>query len=175
MNDPAQKYSLNPLFTVEPVYCAQRFTVTSSPSLDDTYLIWDADRQTFTFNKITDDTTLSGETSIDYTITVLFEVTNASGTVVDQEPISFTHTIANPCTNKNKITLTPTPQVNPPQDTYSETDLVFTYKPFTVTPSFCEITVSCDSVTPENVNMPCQELSSQGQAKWTFTPTDYTD
>lgn len=42
-------------------------------------------------------------------------------------------------------------------------------------PSFCDIEVTCASVTPQNVNLPCQNLDSEGKVSWTFTPEDYTE
>lgn len=119
INDPQQEYSLEPQFTVKPAFCAQKFTVTSSSALPESHLVWDKTSQTFTFLEIVDDTTLSGETSTEYTITVLYETKDFGGNVINTVQIQFIHTIANPCTNASKIQLTAATQVSPPADSYS--------------------------------------------------------
>lgn len=43
-------------------------------------------------------------------------------------------------------------QTDPADDNYSDTDVTFTYNPFTVTPSFCTLTVTCEDVTFSNTN-----------------------
>ena len=40
-------------------------------------------------------------------------------------------------------------------DTYSNEEITFTYNAFTVEPSFCNVIVTCNSVTPVNANVPC--------------------
>ena len=57
-------------------------------------------------------------------------------------------------------------------DTYSETDIVFTYDPFSVEPSFCEMTVECVSVAGTSALLTCQELTD-GKLTWNFTPDNY--
>ena len=58
-------------------------------------------------------------------------------------------------------------------DTYSKTDIVFTYSPFTVEPSFCEMTVSCKTVSGPSNLLGCKELTD-GKLTWNFSPDDYT-
>ena len=63
----------------------------------------------------------------------------------------------------------------PASDSYTSNDMVFTYNAFLVEPSYCDLTIQCRLVAPANVNVPCQELDSNGQLIWNFTPQDYTD
>jgi hypothetical protein len=51
---------------------------------------------------------------------------------------------------------------------------VFSYTEFEVAPSYCTLTVSCNNVAPENVNLPCQELDTDGEVTWNFPSSDYT-
>ena len=83
-----------------------------------------------------------------------------------------------PCIDSNFVTITDTPQTNPPADTYSGNDIVFTYDPFDIqAPSFCLFdvdAVSCASVSPDiGANLPCQELSQTRQLTWNFPESSY--
>ena len=89
------------------------------------------------------------------------------------EPDTFDLTFMNPCIDTQFVTLTPTTQTTSLQDTYSSSDVVFTYNPFTVEPSFCEMTVSCNDVSGPSNLLSCKELSD-GKLTWNFTPNDYT-
>ena len=62
-------------------------------------------------------------------------------------------------------------------DDYSGTNKVFDYgaNPYTVTPSVCNLSVKCLSVTPSNQNLPCQELDVNNQLTWNFPTSLYTD
>ena len=89
------------------------------------------------------------------------------------EPDMYDLEFLNPCTDIQFVTLTSKPQMTLDPDNYSSTDVVFTYNPFTVEPSFCEMTVECVSVVgPSNV-LPCQQLSDDGTLTWNFNKDDY--
>lgn len=61
-------------------------------------------------------------------------------------------------------------------DDYSGMTKRFSYTPFTATPGYCGLRVSCINVSPANT-LPCQELQapngSYQDATWTFTRDDY--
>lgn len=51
---------------------------------------------------------------------------------------------------------------------------MFTYTPFTIDPSYCEPTITCDSVNPSNANVPCEPIGNNPQtATWNFDGNDY--
>ena len=49
---------------------------------------------------------------------------------------------------------------------------MFTYKPFTVVPNFCQMTVKCDVVTGPSSVLTCEELTD-GKLTQNFTPDNY--
>jgi hypothetical protein len=83
-------------------------------------------------------------------------------------------TFLNPCIDTEFVTLTRTDQTNPRSDSYTSTDLGFTYDPFTVVPSFCDMTVVCNDVSGPSDVLSCQELNN-GDLTWNFTPENYHD
>jgi hypothetical protein len=88
------------------------------------------------------------------------------------EPDTYDLEFLDPCTDIQFVTLSSKPQMTLDPDNYSSADVVFTYNPFTVEPSFCEMTVECvDVVGPSSV-LECQEITS-GKLTWNFTPDNY--
>ena len=88
---------------------------------------------------------------LDKTQTVTITATSNSiygATEADKvvESNSFDLTFLNPCIDADFVALTVTDQTDPRSDTYTSTDITFTYEPFTVVPSFCEMTIECKSV-----------------------------
>ena len=73
------------------------------------------------------------------------------------------------------ITATTQPSVVPASDSYTGTDMTFTHNQFVVTPSYCELSIKCRSVTPVNGDLSCQELNSNNGLVFNFTPEDYTE
>ena len=59
-------------------------------------------------------------------------------------------------------------------DSYSNNEISFTYTPNTVTPDYCEIKLTCKSVSPSDGGLSCQDLDENNRLKWTFSPDDYT-
>ena len=89
---------------------------------------------------------------------------------------TFELNFENPCEDKELVTITATTQtgVIPVSDSYTSTDMIFTYNAYTVSPSYCNLTIKCKTVSPVNVNLLCQELDINGKLIWNFTPEDYT-
>lgn len=71
------------------------------------------------------------------------------------------------------VTINTTPQSNQFDDDYSGAEKVFTYNPFIIVPDYCGVVVTCESVAPESLGLPCQELDPENKLKWTFTEDDY--
>ena len=79
-----------------------------------------------------------------------------------------------PCgTGISLVTINTTPQSNQIDDDYSGAEKVFTYNPFTIVPDYCGVVVTCKSVAPVSLGLPCQPLDSEGKLKWTFTEDTY--
>ena len=56
-----------------------------------------------------------------------------------------------PCEDSTYTTITEVDQTQPATDTYSGTEVVFTYSDYTVEPSFCTLYVTCENViNPSN-------------------------
>ena len=74
------------------------------------------------------------------------------------------------------MTLTPTAQTESLSDSYTSSDVIFTYNPFTVQPDFCQMTVECNNVSGPSNLLDCKELSdgNTGSIQWNFGPEDYT-
>ena len=62
----------------------------------------------------------------------------------------FELTFDTPCNKPSYTTVTATAQTSPGSDKYTGTPIVFTYNPFIVEPSFCVLTVTCESVSTVN-------------------------
>ena len=71
------------------------------------------------------------------------------------------------------MTLTPAAQTVQLVSNYDGMTITFTYTPYTVTPSWCDVTVKCVSVS-SNL-LACQDLDENGQVNWTFDGDDYTN
>jgi len=107
--------------------------------------------------------------------TQVITITATSGSTSEQG--TFVVSFESPCQDKDLVTITATTQsaTVPASDSYTSTDMTFTYNAFQVVPSYCDLTVTCRSVSPSNANVPCQNLDSNGQATWNFTPQEYID
>ena len=78
----------------------------------------------------------------------------AAITVVNDFVLSF----ESPCDDPALTKITTEVQTNPPNNNYNDTPFEFTWVSFTVVPSFCDLTVSCVSVSPTTSYIPCQQL-----------------
>lgn len=90
---------------------------------------------------------------------------------------SFDVLFTSPCEDPTRTTITPTTQnpASPATDDFSETDMVFTYVPYTVVPAFCPLTVSCTSFdNPVDSDQSCDESFAGNVIKHSFSTTDYT-
>ena len=111
------------------------------------------------------------------TVTATSATSNSKYGAVEADKIvesdSFDLNFLNPCIDTDFVTLTKTDQTDPPSDTYTSEDITFTYLPFTVEPSFCAMTITCNNVAgPSDVLDDCQELND-GKLTWNFTPGNY--
>ena len=84
----------------------------------------------------------------------------------------------NPCVDEDYTTITAVAQTDPSSDNYSSTDTTYTYAPYTVVPSYCTLTVTCEAVTgptsadtPANVNCPSNPFG--GSLVDNFDDADY--
>ena len=84
----------------------------------------------------------------------------------------FDLTFESPCQDASLVTMTAIAQSAPvpAADSYTGTDMIFTYSAFQVQPDFCALTVSCKSVVPANGGLSCKELQPNGQVIWNVTP-----
>ena len=160
----------HPSFTSDPVYCPIEYTYSETKlSAGDSAISSLGATTEFFYDK---DLAPLGQTQ---TVTVTATSNSIYGTTQTQVVQSDTYELSflNPCIDTNFVTLTPTAQTESLSDSYTSSDVVFTYNPFTVEPLFCEMTVKCNNVSgPSNV-LGCTELSN-GKIQWNFTPQDYT-
>lgn len=89
--------------------------------------------------------------------------------------VEFTITFDSPCDKAGLTQIIATQQTNPAPDQYTGQDVVFTYNPFQTIPSYCQLTVECEQVSPENAFIPCKNLDSNGQIKYNFPFQRYTN
>jgi len=92
-----------------------------------------------------------------------------------QASASFDLTFLDACLYDSLITLTPVTQTLQLVNNYNGQPILFTYNPISVSPAWCDATVTCDSVVGPSQYLACKELDSNGKIDWTFDDTDYTD
>ena len=156
-------------WTTDPVYCLVRYEYSIS-TLDSGKSAISRNDKTFTFAYSDDLEPLDETQTVVITATTFSIYGEQKAPLEDEE--DFDLEFLSPCIDAEFVTLSPTTQMTLTPDSYSETDLVFTYNPFTVVPNFCEITVECNSVVgPSNV-LGCQELVD-GKLTWNFTRDNY--
>jgi len=90
---------------------------------------------------------------------------------------TFDVTFLDACNYPELITLDVKDQSNqgPGSDDYSGTTLVFTYLDHEATPSWCDVTVTCNNVQPTVPGITCTNLSNgnNGEITWVFDDTNY--
>ena len=91
-----------------------------------------------------------------------------------QASASFDLTFLDACLYDNLITLTQTAQTQTIAGNYNSQPSIFTYIAFGVSPTWCDVTVTCDSVVGPSQYLSCVELDNNGQIVWNFDDTDYT-
>jgi hypothetical protein len=96
-------------------------------------------------------------------ITIVATSTSIYGTQNTPESVtdSFTLTPLTACGNSDLVTISSSTQTNPPSDSYSGIERVFTYNEFGIAPDYCEFTITCVDASPANT-LPCQELDVNG-------------
>ena len=105
--------------------------------------------------------------------TVTVTATSTSDSSPLTETSSFDLTFIDACSVSSLVTLTPTAQTVQLMNNYDGEIVTFTYNPYTVTPAWCDVTVTCGSVSTDLLE--CQELDQDGSVNWTFDSTDYTN
>lgn len=167
-----------PEFTVDPEFCLVTYTTTMTKFTD-------------TFGNINQSgvTDVSSNSDLDFnffwnrdesplTNTQTITVTATSGSIYQTkaEPTIVTDEFdviaLTPCGRESVVIQATTQNNDLGTDEYSGNPMTFTYRDFTVTPDYCETTIKCSSVSPASP-LPCKELDDNGQASWTFTPTDW--
>ena len=94
--------TFSPQFTVTPDFCASRIDVTS-PGLED-YLGFDENSQLLSYPQVIDSLTKSGDTKIEYTVTVELVTVDYDGNET-KTPITYTVTINNPCIDTDYVNI----------------------------------------------------------------------
>ena len=139
----------HPAFVSNPTYCPIDYSYSETKLIaGDSAITNVANPFSFLYSKDLAPLDQTQIVTVTATSNSIYGTTNTK--VVEDD--TFDLTFLNPCLDTEFVTLTATTQTNPPTDTYTSTDIEFTYIPFTVMPSFCEITVECVTVAgPSNV------------------------
>ena len=110
------------------------------------------------------------------TVNVVVTSTSKHGT--SNTPLTasddFIVNFSSPCEDSTLTTISSTTQTNPDPDSYSGDDFFFTYKPYTVSPDYCDLQISCQGVEPVNQFVPCQEIVD-GKLTFNFPSSRYTN
>ena len=105
------------------------------------------------------------------TVTVTATTTSLNNQLTAQA--SFDLTFRDACSDSTLVTLTPVAQTVQLVNNYDGQTITFTYAPYTVTPAWCDVTVTCASVS-SNL-LACQDLDNNDQVNWAFDGDDYTN
>ena len=171
LTDPnAPSYTVG-AFTIEPAYC--EFTLTYSittltsvvANAPDSAITQTGNVFDFFYNNELPDM------SQKQTVTVTATSTSSNSELTAQA--SFDLTFLDACSDSTLVTLTPVAQSAQFVNNYDGQTITFTYTPYTVSPAWCDVTVTCVSVS-SNL-LACQDLDSNGQATWSFDGDDYTN
>ena len=145
---------------VSPTICVVTYTYTISDLTNNESAI-SRSGQTFTFayNKAIDYSTESQTVTINASSITVYPTQN-SATLLSG---SFDLTFDDPCIDENFVTLTPvTPATTSFTDDFSGTTLTYVYTPYTVSPSYCDVTVECFTVCysdgSDSIFLGCPEL-----------------
>ena len=117
---------------------------------EDVKIFWDSD---LTLQGVTNTVSIAAESYSAYQADDTNKLTASD---------EFDVSILSPCEDSTYTTITAVDQTQPASDTYSGTNVVFTYTDYTVEPSFCTLYVTCEGVTnPSNdiYSGPLTELS----------------
>lgn len=111
------------------------------------------------------------------TQTVTAVVTSRSDYGSDSTPKtatdSFDVNYLDPCIDPNVAIVSPTTQPTLPDDAYTGNTITFTHNPYTVTPSFCPLTLTCEGVSGPSVFVTCGTIDNNVSMDKSYTTTDY--
>ena len=62
-----------------------------------------------------------------------------------------------------------------PDNAYDNVPYGWTYAPYSVAPSFCNLQKKCSSVTGPSNELPCQEIAADNTLSFQFSDQDYVD
>ena len=89
------------------------------------------------------------------------------------ETASFDLTFLDACVDSSLISLSTTPQTMPSPSSY-DGQTTFTFTPYTVSPDWCEVNVTCNTVNGPSEYLSCLDIDdSSNQINWTFDSNDY--
>ena len=77
------------------------------------------------------------------------------------------------CSEASLITLGQAVQDEPITHQYDGSTSTFTFTRYTVSPGWCDMSITCDSVVGPSQYLQCQDLDNLDQIKWTFDRDDY--
>jgi hypothetical protein len=165
-----------PVFTVDPSFCPYDYTWTISnlvsvlPGAPVTAIQQTGDKFDFLYNYELQD--LTQKQTVTATATSYSDY--GSKNVAKQASESFDLTFQDACLYDIFLTLTPSTQTQPSANNYNGQTVRFTYTPFTVSPNWCDMTVTCVTVEGPSEYLQCQNLDVNNKISWTFDSTDYT-
>lgn len=171
LTNPDETYNPTQMYSVEPSWCDFEVTITPDSAIQP-YLSYATLSETFTFQQVSDSTALSGPIETTYDVDIQLVVRDFDGAEVFTETSTYTWTIKNPCRDPSIITWNNTPQPFKPTDDYSGASITIVNDNFDVSPSLCDITISCVSVSPADT-IACEDLNDANQLVKTFTSADY--
>ena len=89
-------------------------------------------------------------------------------------PASFDLSFLDACADNSLVNIAPTVQSSPSANRYDGDQITFTYnQPFTVSPSWCEMTVTYTGVTGPSEYLQRKDLDSNNEINWSFNGDDY--
>ena len=175
---------------MNPSYCEVNYSVEITPvvneqGVDDTAVTKTGDK-TFDFEYSKDSAPVDGVPSSTIppnqvqTVTIkatsadskFLAVTGDAAATPKEYEEDFDVTFLDPCQNANFITLTLAAQNDPPSDDYSDITFFFNYATHTVSPAWCDVQITCNSVAPTETGVPCQNIVND-QISWEFGETEY--
>jgi len=160
----------HPDYTIVPPFCPFRYTYSTTTILSTgDSAITRADK-TFSFfydQPISDYTAAVQVTTVTATSYSIYNPTPAAPLTASE---TFDTTFLDPCLDKDFVTITATPSSRK-SDNFSGANLDYTVA-FTVVPSFCTLTVQCDTVLPPNSGITCTE-TADGSVTYSFDQSDH--
>ena len=172
VTDPAHSDYTHADFTVSPSYCPFNYSYSTTTILDSGDSAITRTDKTFAFfydKEISDYATAKQVTTVTATSYSIYNTSPASPATTFA---TFDTTFLDPCLDPDFVTITATPSSRV-TDNFSGSSLSYTVA-FTVTPSFCDLTVECGEVQPAGSNISCIE-TDDGSVSYSFDLDDYTD